>query len=81
MRIKVEEQFSKIYPEFKEQSRIDIEYTTIYTRQMVEIGMEAAEKAKERAERRESYSSGGGGSSYSGGGSSARGSSSGGGFR
>lgn len=28
---KVEEQFSKIYPEFKEQSRIDIEYTTIYT--------------------------------------------------
>lgn len=78
---KVEEQFSKIYPEFKEQSRINIEYTTIYTRQMVEIGMRAAEKARERAERRESYSSGGGGSSYSGGGSSARGSSSGGGFR
>lgn len=82
---KVEEQFSKLYPEFKEQSKIDLEYTTIYTRQMVEIGMNAADEGRRIAQRRSSsssdYSSGGGGSSYSDGGSSASGSSSGGGFR
>lgn len=82
---KVEEQFSKLYPEFKEQSKIDTEYVTIYTRQMVEIGMNAANEGRRIAQRRSSsssdYSSGGGGSSYSDGGSSASGSSSGGGFR
>ena len=85
---KVEEQFSELYPEFKEQSKIDTESVTIYTRKMIEIGIDAAKEGRKIAQRKASrssrssdYSSGGGGSSYSGGGSSASGSSSGGGFR
>ena len=86
---KVEEQFSKIYPKFNEESVLNMDITTIAIREMIDIGFEGIEKGIEserrRAERRERYSgsdsdSGGGGSSYSGGGSSAGGSS-GGGFR
>ncbi|MCI8352987.1 MAG: DUF2207 domain-containing protein [Clostridia bacterium] len=79
---KVQEQFSKLYPEFKELSNLNTEDIIIYTNQFAYIGVDAARKAREEYyERRSSYSSGGGGSSYSGGGSSASGSSSGGGFR
>lgn len=81
---KVEEQFSKLYPEFNEVSRINTQYATICTREFAYLGIEAARVAQKMAEDRssnDSYSSGGGGSSFSGGGSSSGGSSSGGGFR
>lgn len=78
---KVEEQFSKIYPDFNKISKLNTEYTTIYTRNMVHIGVDAARRARDRANASSGYSSGRGGSSHSSGGGSSRGSSSGGGFR
>lgn len=77
---KVEEQFSKLYPDFNQISNLNTEYSTIYARQMVYIGMKAVQQGRDQAERRSSrsYSSGSGGSSHSSGGSSASGSSSGG---
>lgn len=88
---KVEEQFSKLYPNFSQVSKLDIDVTTIAIRSMVEIGYKGIEAGKHRAAMRSSSStshdysgssrdSGGGGSSYSSGGSSSGGSS-GGGFR
>jgi len=88
---KVEEQFSKLYPNFSQVSKLDIDMTTIAIRSMVEIGYKGIEAGKHRAAMRSSSSSshdysgssrdsGGGGSSYSSGGSSSGGSS-GGGFR
>lgn len=89
---KVEEQFSKLYPNFSQVSKLDIDMTTIAVRSMVEIGYKGIEAGKHRAAMRSSSSSsshdysgssrdsGGGGSSYSSGGSSSGGSS-GGGFR
>lgn len=77
---KVEEQFSKLYPNFNQISKLNTEYTTICTRQMVYIGISAMRQGKEEATKHSSgeYSSGDGGSSYSSGGSSASGSSHGG---
>ena len=88
---KVEEQFSKLYPNFSQVSKLDIDVATIAIRSMVEIGYKGIEAGKHRAAMRSSSSSshdysgssrdsGGGGSSYSSGGSSSGGSS-GGGFR
>ena len=85
---RVEVQFSKLYPQFKEESAFNLEITTIAIRGMVDVGFKGIQEGKDREERkreRRSYSgsdrdSGGGGSSYSSGGSSAGGSS-GGGFR
>lgn len=78
---KVEEQFQNLYPEFNNISNLNMDYVTICTRQMAYGAITSANRARTRAEHRDSYSSGGGGSSYSGGGGSAGGSSSGGGFR
>lgn len=78
---KVEEQFKNLYPEFNDVSNLNMDYVTICTRQMAYGAITSANRARTRAEHRDSYSSGGGGSSYSGGGGSAGGSSSGGGFR
>lgn len=92
---KVEEQFSKLYPDFNKISKINIENTSLYTRTLSAsiISTLAKETLKEEKRVRKaatrqysnSYSgddrdSGGGGSSYSSGGSSSGGSS-GGGFR
>lgn len=84
---KVEEQFSKLYPNFSQVSKLDIDMTTIAIRSMVEIGYKGIEAGKRRAASSISHDysgssrgSGGGGSSYSSGGSSSGGSS-GGGFR
>lgn len=83
---KVEEQFSKIYPNFNQESTLNMEITTIAIRGMVDIGLKGVEVGRQRAKMRSSrYSgsnrdSGGGGRSYSSGGRSAGGSS-GGGFR
>ena len=84
---KVEEQFSKLYPNFIQVSKLDIDMTTIAVRSMVEIGYKGIEAGKRRAASSNSHDysgssrgSGGGGSSYSSGGSSSGGSS-GGGFR
>ena len=84
---KVEEQFSKLYPNFSQVSKLDIDMTTIAVRSMVEIGYKGIEAGKRRAASSNSHDysgssrgSGGGGSSYSSGGSSSGGSS-GGGFR
>ena len=84
---KVEEQFSKLYPNFSKVSKLDIDMTTIAIRSMVEIGYKGIEVGERRAARSSSHDysgssrgSGGGGSSYSSGGSSSGGSS-GGGFR
>ena len=84
---KVEEQFSKLYPNFSQVSKLDIDMTTIAIRRMVDIGYKGIEAGKHRAASSSSHdysgssrSSGGGGSSYHSGGSSAGGSS-GGGFR
>lgn len=88
---KLEEQFRKLYPNFNQESKLDVDNTTVIVRNMVETGYKGLEKGK-RAESMKkasssshdysgsSRSSGGGGSSYSSGGSSAGGSS-GGGFR
>ena len=84
---KVEEQFSKLYPNFSQVSKLDIDMTTIAIRSMVEIGYKGIEAGKRRAASSSSHdysgssrSSGRGGSSYHSGGSSGGGSS-GGGFR
>lgn len=89
---KVEEQFSKIYPDFNKLSKINTEYTTFCTRTLsvsiIDIVLKETLKQKrlrEKASKSHYYSgrdrnSGGGGSSYSSGGSSSGGSS-GGGFR
>lgn len=81
---KVEEQFSKLYPRFKEVSNLDLDLADLAIRNMVHTGYRAAEESRAKAMSRDysgrSTSSGGGGRSYSGGGSSAGGSS-GGGFR
>ena len=89
---KVEEQFSKIYPDFNKLSKINTGYTTFCTRTLsvsiIDIVLKETLKQKrlrEKASRSHYYSgrdrnSGGGGSSYSSGGSSSGGSS-GGGFR
>ena len=83
---KVEEQFSKIYPKFKEETLINPEISTIVARSMAEICYDNAYKGYERSlSSSDSYDysgssrdSGSGGSSYSSGGSSAGGSSGGG---
>ena len=81
---KVEEQFSKLYPRFKEISNLDLDLADIAIRNMVHTAYRAAEESQIKAMSHDysgsSTSSGGGGSSYSGGGTSAGGSS-GGGFR
>lgn len=88
---KVEEQFSKLYPKFSDESKLNLDITTVAIRNMAHLsysGMEDGfEKylARSRAKSYSRYSgsdrdSGGGGSSYSSGGSSSGGSS-GGGFR
>ena len=90
---KVEEQFSKLYPNFNQVSLLNTAVTTVVIRNMSEICYEGVQygvaRAAERARRESLFSndysgsdrdSGGGGSSYDSGGSSAGGSS-GGGFR
>ena len=87
---KVEAQFSKLYPQFNEQTRLNTEFTTIAIRNMAYLGYKGYEEGRHRAAVRSSSSShdysgssrdsGGGGSSYSSGGRSSGGSS-GGGFR
>lgn len=85
---KVEEQFSKLYPNLKSESVLNTEFTTLAIRNIVEIGYKKYEKIEEeknKPQKRERYSgsdrsSGSGGSSSSSGGSSSGGSS-GGGFR
>lgn len=84
---KVEEQFSKLYPQFNNQTRINTEITTIAIRNMAYLGYKGYEKARQRTMKSSSSShnysgrsrrSGGGGRSYSRGGRSSRGSSRGG---
>lgn len=87
---KVEEQFSKLYPNFNQETRLNTEITTIAVRSMTEICYEGVQVGVARAASRASsydhdYSgsskdSGCGGSSYDSGRSSSGGSS-GGGFR
>ena len=81
---KVEEQFSKLYPKFNEETKLDINSTTIAIRNMAYLGYKGYEDGVQMAKSRNysgsSRSSGGGGRSYSSGGSSSGGSS-GGGFR
>lgn len=83
---KVEEQFSKLYPNFNNETLLNTEITTIAVRNMAEICYEGVQAGVARASSYShdysgsSSSSGGGGSSYSSGGGSSGGSS-GGGFR
>ena len=85
---KVEEQFSKLYPNFNQRTLLNTSITTILVRTISEACYEGVQEGVARATRNSSsrdYSgssrdSGGGGRSYSSGGSSAGGSS-GGGFR
>lgn len=85
---KVEEQFSKLYPNLKNESLLNTDFTTLAIRNMVEIGYKKYEKIEEEkinSQERTRYSgddrrSGSGGDSSSSGGSSSGGSS-GGGFR
>jgi len=88
---KVEEQFSKLYPKFDEETNLNTKITTIAIRNMVHLGYSGYEEGRRLASIRSSSSrtrdysgssrsSGGGGRSYSSGGSSSSGSS-GGGFR
>lgn len=83
---KVEEQFSKLYPKFNQESLLNTDVSTVAIRNMVSIGYKAVVDGNYRATSHSSstsdssYSSGGGGRSYHSGGSSAGGSS-GGGFR
>lgn len=85
---KVEEQFSRLYPNFSELSKLNTKVTTVAIRGMASLGYSGYERAQRAARSSSSSrnysgssrSSGGGGSSYSSGGRSARGSS-GGGFR
>ena len=65
---KVEKEIGRLYPEFVDQSNLDVTYTTIATRSFVYTGIRRAVSAREAAD---SASNGGGGSSsYSGGGGS-----------
>ena len=80
---KVEEQFSKLYPNFNQETLLNTEMTTIAIRNMAKIcyeGVQYGESSSSHDYSGSSTSSGGGGSSYSSGGSSSGGSS-GGGFR
>ena len=84
---KVEEQFSKLYPNFNHETLLNTEMTTVAVRSMAILCYEGMQEGVARAAARSSSSysgssrdTGGGGSSYSGGGSSSGGSS-GGGFR
>lgn len=87
---KVEEQFSKLYPKFNDESKLNLNITTIAVKKMARLSYHGMSKAYEKSLIRKeklrrfvgsgSSSSGSGGSSYRSGGSSARGSS-GGGFR
>ena len=84
---KVEEQFSKLYPKFNQESLLNTEITTVAARNMAVICYEGVRTGVRRASAMAGYSysgsstySGGGGSSFSSGGSSSGGSS-GGGFR
>lgn len=74
---KVEEQFSKLYPNFNQETLLNTEMTTIAIRNMAKICYDEVKYSNYSGS---SSSSGGGGSSYSSGGSSSGGSS-GGGFR
>ena len=85
---KVEEQFSKLYPEFNDMTNLDTTYTTIVMRDFAWVSVTSAINAYNAAQSSSSsssggggFSSGGGGSSFSGGGGGSSGSSSGGGFR
>ena len=78
---KVEEQFSRLYPHFNQETLLNTEITTIAVRGMAEICYEGVQRGLVRASRDYSGTSrhsGGGGSSYSSGGSSSGGSSGGG---
>ena len=75
---KVDEQLSKLYPEYSKISRLNTEVATIATRNFAHDGYAAVINAHNR---NTGYSSGGGGSSHSSGGSSSSGHSSGGGRR
>lgn len=86
---KVAEQFSKIYPNFNQESLLNSDFTTLAVINMADFGytgmVQGYEIANSRSSEDHDYSgssrsSGSGGSSYSSGGSSAEGSS-GGGFR
>lgn len=86
---KVAEQFSKIYPNFNQESLLNSDFTTLAVINMADLGYTGMVQGYEIANSRSSgdhdysgssRSSGSGGSSYSSGGSSAEGSS-GGGFR
>lgn len=82
---KVEEQFSKLYPNFNQETLLNTEITTVAARSMAIICYEGVRAGAARASSSRDYSgsstySGGGGSSFSSGGSSSGGSS-GGGFR
>lgn len=86
---KVAEQFSKIYPNFNQESLLNSDFTTLAVINMADFGYAGMVRGYEIANSRSSEdhdysgssrSSGSGGSSYSSGGSSAEGSS-GGGFR
>lgn len=86
---KVAEQFSKIYPNFNQESLLNSDFTTLAVINMADLGytgmVQGYEIANSRSSEDHDYSgssrsSGSGGSSYSSGGSSAEGSS-GGGFR
>lgn len=81
---KVEQQFSKLYPNFNQVSRLNTDITTIAVRNFAFVGYQSMIVGRQHADAR-SYSGssgfgGGGGSSFSGGGGSSGGSS-GGGFR
>lgn len=84
---KVEQQFSRLYPDFNQQTNLDIGITTVAVRDMAHLGYRSYREGKRAHDYSISSSSGSsgrssgsGGSSYSSGGSSAGGSS-GGGFR
>ena len=76
---KVAEQFSQLYPDFKEMTNIDLDTTYVWASSMAHSGYSAVEAGRASSSGSDG-SSGGGGSSSSGGGSSSGGSS-GGGFR
>lgn len=65
---KVEKELGRLYPEFNEQSRIDVSYTTIATRAFIYSGMRNSTAARNAAQMRDS--GGGGFSSFGGGGGS-----------
>jgi len=80
---KVEEQFSKLYPNFNQVSKLNTEFTTVAMRNFAFIGYQGMVVGRQRADSYSSgggFSGGGGGGSFSGGGGSSGGSS-GGGFR